>query len=57
MQTIYKGISIFQMLKRKENLPREKTSKSEKRDNSEDQRCMLGWRADVINGEISRTDR
>jgi hypothetical protein len=26
---------------------REETSKSEIRDNSEDQRCMLGWRDDV----------
>ena len=47
IQAIYKGISIFQMLKRKSNLPREETSKSEKRDNSENQRCMLGWRDDV----------
>ena len=38
------------MLKRKSNLPREEIawpSKSEKRDNSEDERCMLGWRFDV----------
>jgi hypothetical protein len=47
IQTIYKVISIFQMIKRKSNLPREETSKSEIRDNSEDQRCMLGWRDDV----------
>ena len=47
IQTIYKAISIFQMLKRNSNFPREETSKSEKRDNSENQRCMLVWRDDV----------
>lgn len=38
------------MLKRKSNLPRKEIawpSKSEKPDNSEDQRYMLGWRDDV----------